>query len=59
MLVISKTPINQDMNIQTLIQLEHNKANTIFIKIGVTQERERFASPEKGFRSNRCEHSYL
>ena len=39
--VITQNTDKQDMNIQTLIRLDHNKVNTIFTEIGATKEPQK------------------
>jgi len=39
--VITQNTNKQDMNIQTLIRLDHNKANTIFTEIGATRDPQK------------------
>lgn len=39
--VVTQTTDKQDMNIQTLIRLDHNKANTIFTEIGSTNDPQK------------------
>lgn len=39
--VVTQNSDKQDMNIQTLIRLDHNKANTIFTEIGATKEPQK------------------
>lgn len=39
--VITQNTDKQDMDIQTLIRLDHNKANTIFTEIGATKEPQK------------------
>jgi hemerythrin superfamily protein len=39
--VITQNSDKQDMNIQTLIRLDHNKANTIFTEIGATKDPQK------------------
>lgn len=39
--VITQNSDKQDMDIQTLIRLDHNKANTIFTEIGSTKEPQK------------------
>ncbi len=39
--VITQNTDKQDMNIQTLIRLDHNKANTIFAEIGATKDPQK------------------
>lgn len=39
--VITQNSNKQDMNIQTLIRLDHNKVNTIFTEIGATKEPQK------------------
>lgn len=39
--LITQTSDKQDMNIQTLIQLDHNKVNTIFTEIGATKDPQK------------------
>ncbi|MBD1876830.1 hemerythrin domain-containing protein [Nodosilinea sp. FACHB-131] len=39
--VVTQNTNKQDMNIQTLIRLDHNKANTIFTEIGLTQDPQK------------------
>lgn len=38
---ITQNTNKQDMNIQTLIRLDHNKANTIFTEIGATRDPQK------------------
>jgi hemerythrin superfamily protein len=39
--VITQNTDKQDMNIQTLIRLDHNKVNTIFTEIGTTKDPQK------------------
>jgi hemerythrin superfamily protein len=39
--VITQNTDKQDMNIQTLIRLDHNKVNTIFTEIGATKDPQK------------------
>jgi hemerythrin superfamily protein len=39
--VITQNSDKQDMNIQTLIRLDHNKTNTIFTEIGATKDPQK------------------
>lgn len=39
--VITQNSDKQDMNIQTLIRLDHNKVNTIFTEIGATKDPQK------------------
>lgn len=39
--VITQNTDKQDMNIQTLIRLDHNKVNTIFTEIGATRDPQK------------------
>ncbi|MBD1914906.1 MULTISPECIES: hemerythrin domain-containing protein [Cyanophyceae] len=39
--VVTQNTDKQDMNIQTLIRLDHNKTNTIFTEIGGTQDPQK------------------
>lgn len=39
--VVTQNTDKQDMNIQTLIRLDHNKVNTIFTEIGATKEPQK------------------
>ena len=39
--VVTQTTDKQDMNIQTLIRLDHNKTNTIFTEIGATKDPQK------------------
>ncbi|MBE9158035.1 hemerythrin domain-containing protein [Nodosilinea sp. LEGE 06152] len=39
--VVTQNTDKQDMNIQTLIRLDHNKANTIFTEIGATDDPQK------------------
>jgi len=39
--MITQNTTKQDMNIQTLIRLDHNKANTLFTEIGATTEPQK------------------
>ena len=39
--VITQNSAKQDMNIQTLIRLDHNKVNTIFTEIGATKDPQK------------------
>jgi len=39
--VMTQNTDKQDMNIQTLIRLDHNKVNTIFTEIGATKEPQK------------------
>ncbi|MUL35732.1 hemerythrin domain-containing protein [Gloeocapsopsis dulcis] len=39
--VITQNTDKQDINIQTLIQLDHNKVNTIFTEIGATKDPQK------------------
>ncbi|MBD1909685.1 MULTISPECIES: hemerythrin domain-containing protein [unclassified Leptolyngbya] len=39
--VITQNTNKQDMNIQTLIRLDHNKTNTIFTEIGATRDPQK------------------
>ena len=39
--VITQNADKQDLNIQTLIRLDHNKVNTIFTEIGATKEPQK------------------
>lgn len=39
--VVTQNTDKQDMNIQTLIRLDHNKANTIFTEIGATNDPQK------------------
>lgn len=39
--VITQNTNKQDMNIQTLIRLDHNKVNTIFTEIGATKDPQK------------------
>jgi len=39
--VVTQNTDKQDMNIQTLIRLDHNKTNTIFTEIGATQDPQK------------------
>jgi hemerythrin superfamily protein len=39
--VITQNTDKQDMNIQTLIRLDHNKVNTIFTEIGATKDAQK------------------
>jgi hemerythrin superfamily protein len=39
--VVTQSTDKQDMNIQTLIRLDHNKANTIFTEIGATDDPQK------------------
>lgn len=39
--VVTQNTNKQDMNIQTLIRLDHNKVNTIFTEIGATKEPQK------------------
>lgn len=39
--VVTQNTDKQDMNIQTLIRLDHNKANTIFTEIGATKDPQK------------------
>lgn len=39
--VITQNTDKQDMNIQTLIRLDHNKVNTIFTQIGATKDPQK------------------
>ncbi|GAB4386285.1 MAG: hemerythrin domain-containing protein [Elainellaceae cyanobacterium] len=39
--VLTQNTDKQDMNIQTLIRLDHNKANTIFTEIGATKDPQK------------------
>lgn len=39
--VVTQNSDKQDMNIQTLIRLDHNKANTIFTEIGATKDPQK------------------
>jgi hemerythrin superfamily protein len=39
--VITQNSNKQDMNIQTLIRLDHNKVNTIFTEIGATKDPQK------------------
>jgi hemerythrin superfamily protein len=39
--VLTQNTDKQDMNIQTLIRLDHNKVNTIFTEIGATKEPQK------------------
>lgn len=39
--VVTQNTNKQDMNVQTLIRLEHNKVNTIFTEIGATNDPQK------------------